>query len=190
MFPAILKWKVSIRIPLFNTNDIDFVGLNYILGQTVIISKHCEIHRNQVPEDVITFRASNEARIGGCRTLFLINELWHSLFTNLNNKSMVRMNNITEILHPVIISIYSRCQLKYIKWARLFLSKIETKNWHNVIASLTNEYKPDPYTLPKFCYSTPQSPIPLTSVSCAITPIFSRQPGILAIQPFYTEVSV
>ncbi|CAF88673.1 unnamed protein product, partial [Tetraodon nigroviridis] len=84
----------------------DFPGLKRMRAQVISLSKPWRIHRHPI---VVTVRSSMNALMGGWRMPDLVLGPLHSGSADLASMFMARANIITEMVHPVMIPLSSRC---------------------------------------------------------------------------------
>ena len=65
--PATVNWTISMTLPFFNTSDLDFAGLKYILAQVIFLSRPFKSHLPSMRDVIITVKS--------CKPLLVIGGL-------------------------------------------------------------------------------------------------------------------
>ncbi|KAJ3614714.1 hypothetical protein NHX12_018285 [Muraenolepis orangiensis] len=111
---AMLNRNLSTTFPFLSTIDLDLAGLKRIRAHSTSSSSPFRIHPQPGTDSVMTVRSSMNALMGGCRCPEFVRGPLHSGSADLVSMFMARENNVTEIVHPVMIPISTLCQLDVI----------------------------------------------------------------------------
>ncbi len=102
------RQKSSVTFPFLTTRDQYLAGLKSMRAQLMRHSKPSGIHLQPGADVVVTVRSSIYALVGGCHVPDLVSGPLHSTFADFTNIFMAKANNITEMVHPVIMPFSSQ----------------------------------------------------------------------------------